>query len=320
MKYLIPRLFLVGLSILPAIGFSQTATHFQKRILDSNAVVLPFAPGIIDTGLDEMAPSFSPDNKTVYFLMGSVIPTICVSQNVGGQWQKPEVASFSGKWSDFDPALSPDGKKLFFSSNRPLPGAPDTVPNKFFEIWMVESSGNGKWGAPKHLEAPVNTGNESNYAPSVDAAGTLYVCSKGREGHDGVESFYCKWSKDHYEQAQVLAIPGVSHLHDPFIAANGSYVVIYSGHDFFVSFFKKGAWSMAQRLGPPVSVGDDIICPYVSHDGKLLYFSTNRIDGFYKRDMKKPILNFDQLVNESNGVFNGRTNILMVPVNLPDGH
>jgi hypothetical protein len=45
---------------------------------------------------------------------------IMVSHFRGGRWTKPEVASFSGRWRDIDPALSPDGRRLFFAPNRPV--------------------------------------------------------------------------------------------------------------------------------------------------------------------------------------------------------
>lgn len=316
-----PSLLVVTTAILSASrSLCQINPDNARSILDSNAVVKPFAPGVINTGLDEMAVSFSPNNKTVYYMLGGPTPAICYTNLVNGRWSKPSIASFSGRWSDMDPAISPDGKKIFFSSNRPLPGAPQNKENKNSELWYVNRLGNGQWGTPKHLDSPVNTGGESNYAPSVDAKGTLYFCSKDREGNKGVESFYCIWSADHYERAKVLTVPGVSHIHDPFIAANGRYIVFYTGKNFYVTFINGNTWSQALKLGPPVSLGDDIICPYVSHDGKMLYFSTDRIAGFYKRNQNGHLFTFDELVNENMGIFNGRTNILMVPVNLPSGN
>ncbi len=38
-------------------------------------------------------------------------------------WSNPETAWFSGRFNDLEPAFSPDGQKLFFTSNRPLKDA-----------------------------------------------------------------------------------------------------------------------------------------------------------------------------------------------------
>ncbi len=324
MKYLkLSNLILTVLAVVaglrPFNSLGQGNTASQSNILDSTAKVLPFAPGIVNTRYDEEATSFSPDNKTVYFFMGSVYPTICYSQNINGQWTTPQVASFSGKWSEMDPFVSPDGKKLFFTSNRPLPGAPQNAANKRFELWYADNIGADNWGEPHHLDAPVNTGNESNFAPSVDGKGTLYWCAWDREGNKGVQGYYSTWLGDHYEKAKLLTIAGVSNIHDPFVAANGKYLVCFSGKDIYVSFADKDGWQTAQKLGRPVNTGDDLNSPYVSHDGKMLYFSSGRLKGFYKRNPENPALSYDELVKENDNLFNGSGNILMVPVNLPDG-
>jgi WD40-like Beta Propeller Repeat len=37
-----------------------------------------------------------------------------------GQWSRPEIAPFSGRYMDADPYVTSDGKQLFFISNRPV--------------------------------------------------------------------------------------------------------------------------------------------------------------------------------------------------------
>jgi hypothetical protein len=49
----------------------------------------------------------------------------------------------------------------------------------------------------------------------------------------------------------------------------------------------------------------------------MLYYSSSRIQGFYKRDPKAKPLDYDGLVNEMQSIFNSQPNILMIPVNLP---
>ncbi|WP_431216112.1 TolB family protein [Puia sp. P3] len=80
-----------------------------------------FAPGVISGPLHEAAPAFTPDGKTVYYHCagGAVQGTILVSHLVKGGWSRPVIAPWSGEWSDIEPAMSPDGSYLIFSSNRP---------------------------------------------------------------------------------------------------------------------------------------------------------------------------------------------------------
>jgi len=54
---------------------------------------------------------------------------------------------------DLEPAFSPDGKKLFFVSSRPLTGE---GPDKDFNIWFIERTAEG-WSKPKQVGSNINT-------------------------------------------------------------------------------------------------------------------------------------------------------------------
>src|SRR5262249_9702804 len=82
-----------------------------------------FGPGVISTGDYETHPAFTPDGQTIYFLKDTPtfsFWTMVESHFVNGHWSTPEVAPFSGQYSDADPFITADGSKLFFISNRPL--------------------------------------------------------------------------------------------------------------------------------------------------------------------------------------------------------
>jgi len=57
--------------------------------------------------------------------------------------------------------------------------------------------------------------------------------------------------------------------------------------------------------------------PYVAADGKTLYYTSDRIQGFYKRDLSQPALGYEQLVKENNSLFNNKGSILTIPIHLP---
>ena len=84
-----------------------------------------FGPGVISTGDMELNAAFTPDGQTLYFSKRTPkyqLWTILVSSLRRGSWSTPKVAEFSGQYGDNDPFISPDGSKLFFSSNRIGPG------------------------------------------------------------------------------------------------------------------------------------------------------------------------------------------------------
>ena len=76
-----------------------------------------FASGIISTGHYEQGNSFSPDGKAFYYtLVGPRFGITLFMQMQHGRWSKPQTAPFSGKYNDYYPYYSPDGKRLYFVS------------------------------------------------------------------------------------------------------------------------------------------------------------------------------------------------------------
>src|ERR1700754_2246241 len=87
-----------------------------------------FGANVISTEDDEIGCTFSPDGNTCFFTkrtpatISSSTYVICYSRRTGGGWSEPVIASFSGRYKDFCPFISPDGSQLFFISNRPVAG------------------------------------------------------------------------------------------------------------------------------------------------------------------------------------------------------
>jgi hypothetical protein len=85
----------------------------------------PFAPGIVY--LDHGTVSVSPDGQEMYWPTRTAIMMTRIQD---GRWTKPAFASFSGPseiaFHDDVPFVTPDHKRLFFTSKRPVaPGAPE---------------------------------------------------------------------------------------------------------------------------------------------------------------------------------------------------
>ena len=123
---------------------SCTCVLLLASILSTSAQVSPpenpavFMENIVSTNLNERDMAISPDGSEMFFTIQSnqhaVSTIIRLKKLSNNKWSNPEVASFSGKYSDLEPAYSPDGKKLYFSSNRPVAGNDP----KDYDIWYVE--------------------------------------------------------------------------------------------------------------------------------------------------------------------------------------
>ncbi len=97
------------------------------------------------------------------------------------RWKDVEKLPFcSSNFNFMHPAVSPDGKLLFFATNR-AGGFGGT------DLWMAERK-NGEWGKPENLGPAVNTPANEGF-PFVGADGKLYFCSKGHPGFGGFDIF-----------------------------------------------------------------------------------------------------------------------------------
>jgi Tol biopolymer transport system component len=249
--------------------------------------------GVLSTRDDELNSAFTPDGRTVYFSknLGDRTGVILSSQWDGSKWGTPEVASFSGQYSDYDPFVTPDGSRLYWISDRPVQGKKGD-----YDIWMVEKQGTG-WGSPIHLESPINTDAEEFY-PSVSANGTLYFSSTrpGGKGRGG-DIYRARPEGERFGAPENLgdSVNSAGHDADPYIAPDESFLVFSSydrpdglgSGDLYVSYNHAGQWSPARHLEQGINSPVREYCPIVSPDGRWLYFTSFR--GLLDTPPAKPI-------------------------------
>jgi Tol biopolymer transport system component len=67
--------------------------------------------------------AISYDGKQILYSVQSFkreLSFIVEMNKVDGVWSTPKTATFSGKYNDLEPAFSPNGKKLYFATTRPI--------------------------------------------------------------------------------------------------------------------------------------------------------------------------------------------------------
>ena len=107
-----------------------------------------------------------------------------------GKWVEGDALPFNDKtYSSSAPALSKDGKWLYFSSDREgsLGGSSD--------IWKVEIKGGNSYGEPVNLGTKINTEGREDY-PYIDDDGRLFFSSNGHKGFGALDVFYIDEKKD----------------------------------------------------------------------------------------------------------------------------
>jgi Tol biopolymer transport system component len=180
--------------------------------------------------------------------------------------------------------MSPDGKTLFFGSNRPRKRGDEKLPS--LDIYYSRRTGPGKWTEPHNLSKTVNSDFNENY-PSIDSAGNVYFFSSRNEGLGGCEIYVSKYENSRYKTPELLDknINSYKNDWDSFISPDGNYIIFSSQNrddtigrqDLYISFKdKNGRWTKAVNMGPRVNSTGDEICPSVSLDGKYFFFTSRR--------------------------------------------
>src|SRR5882724_2641584 len=318
MRYKVTIVFTYLCLLYITIARAQTsgATEFDFSAVPESVKI--FGEGIVSTGLYERDMAISPDGKEMFYTIVSPQNTfsaiIYLQKDEKNNWSKPEVASFSGEYSDMEPAFTPDGKKLFFVSNRPVTG--DSVND--FDIWYVEKM-NGKWGHPINIGKPVNT-HANEFYPSVATNGNLYFTAAYDKGKGKEDIYVAKWENGKYADPVSLdtSINSSFYEFNAFVSPDEQFIIFTSfgrkddkgRGDLYISQKDAvGKWKSARNLFMINSERLDY-CPFVSFDKKIFFFSSERSS--LKETFVGSPATYQTLIDQRNSVLNGQSNIYWI--------
>jgi dipeptidyl aminopeptidase/acylaminoacyl peptidase len=231
---------------------------------------------------------FSPDGKELYFELqsrsndlGKYKKTIMFMKMENGKWTKPMAVFASAESNDSSPILSPDGKRLYFASDRYFPGKEEP---KDKDIWFVEKSEKG-WSEPQNLDPPINTSMIES-CPSFTKDGTLYFYRNLNKEDGWGEIFRSRFINGKYTKPKRLgnSINTQGYEASPLIAPDESYLIFYSlnrseGKGQYISFRRKdGSWTKAKNMGDSINAGGLAFCSSFSPDRKYFFFLLRKIN------------------------------------------
>jgi len=241
-----------------------------------------FAPGIVSTCWEHSAAMFTPDGEEVWF--ARLEPGAIYYMELGkDSWMPPVVAPFSGRYHDLYPCLSYDGNRIVYSSNRPVAPGENALTRGVVHLWMVTRNEVG-WGAPQYLGTEINAGRRQACG-TVAPDGSIYLGASAVAGSPS-NLFVSRIVDGLYAAPVSLGDKINSPRPDssPYLSPDGSFLVFssfrggYGRSDLFVSFVADdGSWTTPLNLGDAINSPAKDEYPYLSPDGKYLFFNSNRV-------------------------------------------
>jgi outer membrane protein OmpA-like peptidoglycan-associated protein len=211
-----------------------TATITKGNVLEN---ITPFSEAI-NTSSHESNAVFSKDGKTMYFNRTNTSRKktdaeriahikIYKAELVDGNWTNVKALPFtSNSYSTEHPALSKDGKTLYFASD--MPGTLGS-----FDIYKVAINDDETYGEPENLGETVNTKHREQF-PFISEFNVLYFSSIGHAGYGGLDVFRTNMVNGNFDKPVNLGSSINSNLDD------FSYVVREKTNKGYVSSNRTG--------------------------------------------------------------------------------
>jgi Outer membrane protein and related peptidoglycan-associated (lipo)proteins len=230
-------------------------------------------PGLINTpNINEGCITFSPDGKLMIFAKGNTGKRkgsndvdLYLSRYRNGQWSDPTPININlpDAWES-TPALSPDGRTLYFSSNRK--GGFGGL-----DLYTAQMDSRGRFGKVKNLGSTINTAGSEMF-PYVAENGKVYFSSDGHPGYGMMDIFV------------------INRANGKTMIENLGQPVNSSADDFGMFLFKpdRGFFTSNREGGK----GDDDIYTFINEDPNLrvVNYFLNGITYMIRKDSTREIL------------------------------
>jgi len=218
-----------------------------------------FSPGVVSTGKMEYRFVVASTGQDMFFAREATIYHLKRKAD-GSGWDGPVLAPFSDEYINGESCFSSDGKRIYFCSRRPCPGAKEAL-----NVWVSDKV-DGQWTKPYQLGAPVTS--QTVHGVSVAANGNMY----------GSGIIRLRFADGKYQKAEELS-PPIKGYH-PYVAPDESFI-LFGAHrpggrdgDLYITFQKPdGTWTEPQSLGDKINTHNKESNASLSPDGKYLFFS-----------------------------------------------
>jgi len=192
-----------------------------------------------------------------------------------------------------------DPERFYLSSNREgstggkrdKKGLKDEEYGKCYADMFVVEGKEGIWSDVQPLGTLINSA-QHDVIQGFNQDGSVMYFSKGYtydESNILVDSFKVERSAEDYPSTFLAKIKGnfgdgyLNIYNDSTILFSSKREGGYGGYDIYVTQLKSGRWTEPSNLGPNINTPYDEISPFLSNDGRKLFYSSNNaksIGGF----------------------------------------
>ncbi|WP_313777884.1 OmpA family protein [Flagellimonas eckloniae] len=277
----------------------------------------------INTKYHEASVAFSPDQKTIYFTRNNYGKKLKRGKNginhlkiyqsklVDGEWTSAVEVSFNSEnFSTGHPSVSPDGKKLYFVSDRP--GGFGLT-----DVYAVDILENGAFSEPKNLGRTINTDKKEMFPYITE--NTLYFSSDREMGVGGLDIYKADYINDSFSVGVNVGEP-INSSRDDF-----SYIIDENNQKGYFASNRKGGkgdddiYSFKNIINLNVISGSaeddatgeklaDAIVTLFNKDNVKIAESKTLLDGTFVFENLKPESNYTVKTTKK-GYFEGTTSI-----------
>ncbi len=221
----------------------------------------------------------------------------------------------NSSFSDHSPVISADGKTLYYTSRRSVAdGEKEELDGEPFEDILVSRKIDSlNWSKPESIHLNSTGHDASCQLYDNDTKMILY------KFHKGGDIYYCEKEGDKWTEPKPFANINTKKFESSaFVTADGNTAYFstnrYKKNDdldiYYITKGGDGNWSKIQELKGSINTKFDEDAPFISPDGKTMYFSSRGQKNMGGFDIFKSTI-------DGNGVWSDPEN-LGYPINTPD--
>ena len=210
-------------------------------------------------------------------------------------------SAVNSEFSELNPVISPDGRTLYFGrknhpANRYGVKGSETISGSQ-DIWFSEKVGD-TWSSARRLSEVLNR-DQYNTILSISTDGQT-ILLKGAYVNGAYETRGFSISNKTTAGWTVpvkVDIPGYEQMSKGkneygYLTMDGKAILLAFARkknseddDLYISFFEEGRWTRPLELGEEINTKYSETTPFLSADGKTLYFSSDRPGGQGSQDI-----------------------------------